>query len=382
MLSKLANVLVYTLSCIIPKKKNRWIFGSWFGTSASDNPKGLFDYMKTVYPDVEKVWIVNEPENYNGNAALFVKRNTWKSVWYILTAKVAVMNQGYRDFHSLNLLGGCYKVQLWHGIAWKKIVRDAAPMRGKLYTAFSNYINHCHLYIAPSETYAKTVQSAFGVPKERVLLCGQPRNDALFDEKFCEDSHQKLLDCVGEKNKKIIVYMPTFRDKTSEAFTFCNEDVVAKLVPFAEKHNFVIIEKSHFVNIERSQRYENTHRQISYVLPTMDAQTLLAGADMLITDYSSCFFDFLIRNKPIIHYAYDYDYYKNKDRGLYYTIDEVAAGSVAYDESELLYAIDENMKDEALFEERRKEILEKFAAYESPKNSRVIVDEIMRRLGD
>ena len=52
----------------------------------------------------------------------------------------------------------------------------------------------------------------------------------------------------------------------------------------------------------------------------------LAAADMLITDYSSCFFDYLITNRPIIHYLYDYDYYVKEDRGVYYDVMDVVAG--------------------------------------------------------
>lgn len=68
----------------------------------------------------------------------------------------------------------------------------------------------------------------------------------------------------------------------------------------------------------------------------IDTQELLLICDLLITDYSSCYIDFLHCNKPIIHYLFDGEYYQKNDRGLYYSFKDVAAGPIIYDEAELI----------------------------------------------
>jgi CDP-glycerol glycerophosphotransferase len=114
-------------------------------------------------------------------------------------------------------------------------------------------------------------------------------------------------------------------------------------------------------------------------MPHLDAQTLLGAADILITDYSSCFFDYMIRNKPIIHFAYDYDYYKNQDRGLYYEIGEVAAGSVAYCQQDLFRAVEDNLISD-VEHQRREKVREKFITYESPDSCKQIMEQIQKRI--
>lgn len=375
----IVSFLSYTISKMIPKKRNRWIFGAWFGTAVSDNTKSVFDYVQQHHPEIEKIWIVDEPSKYQLDGCRFVKRNSISSLKYILTAQIAVMNQGYGDFCAVNLLGRCFKVQLWHGIAWKKIMRDAIPQKSGIDSMLFNYVNQYDLYIAPSDIYKETVKTAFGAKDEQILLCGQPRNDLLFDDEFCKSCHESLLKYTGQKNKKIIVYMPTFRDKTNEVFSFCQNDTIEKMKSLAEQYNFIVIEKSHYKSYERMRSNDANQLQFVYTLPTLEAQTLLAGADMLITDYSSCFFDFVVRNKPIIHYAYDYDYYKNMDRGLYYPIEEVSAGSVAYTVDALLKAIQDNFENTALAEDRRKYVRQKYVTYENRDNTKTVVDQVARR---
>ena len=377
---EVVSIITYTLSKFFPKKKNRWIFGSWFGTAVSDNPKALFDYMQKYNPNIEKIWITNCPTEYQKLGCKVIKRNSLKSLKYILTAQVAVMNQGFGDFSAFNFLGGCYKVQLWHGIAWKKIVKDAYPQMTKFQLMIFQYINQYDLYIAPSLGYKKILINAFGAKDTQVLLGGQPRNEVLFDHEYCWDCKNLILNKIGQENKKIIVYMPTFRDKTSELFSFCNSMVASELLNLRGKDDFVIIEKMHYAAKKDIIKEEGTN--IVYSLPNERAEVLLAAADILITDYSSCFFDYLIRNKPIVHFAYDYDYYKNKDRGLYYNIEDVAAGSIVYSEEKLAVAIAENLKNPDLEIKRRKIVREKYVTYENKNNCSIIIQHILKELNN
>ncbi|MBR4947006.1 MAG: CDP-glycerol glycerophosphotransferase family protein [Clostridiales bacterium] len=373
------NYLVYLICLVIPKRKNRWVFGAWFGNRVSDNPYALYQYVAKNRPDIEAYWICNDvsvADKYGINA---VKRNTARARWLCLTAKVSVMNQGYLDLGGLNWVRRSFKVQLWHGVAWKKIGEDTPDTKTGLLHKISHkaylFSNKCDLYIAPSDDMRKTIKTAFLVGDDKVLSAGQPRNEALLDAEFCKNEKDKFLNKTGAG--KIILYMPTFRDKTSEPFTFMqiSDDISAVL----EKYDAVILEKQHYVQLQRDNSGATSSERIINV-SDYDAQELLSAADILVTDYSSCFFDFVLRDKPVIHFMYDYDTYRDDDRGFYYDADYVRAGSIVKTSGELVSLIDDILNGNDPESGRRKIVRDRFDTYESADNSKIIVEEVLKRI--
>lgn len=380
------NVLSYLLYCIsyfFPRNKNRWVFGSWFGNQISDNSLAMYDYVKSHNPQLELVWIARNPEKFNLDCKI-VKRNSFKGIFYIATARVAFFNQGYFDLCTFNLLARAYKVQLWHGVPWKKICNDAidSPKNfiEKLTKWFVCKLAKYNLYITPSDSYAVIAQSAFNTSANCILKVGQPRNKVLYDTAFREKSKKNLIESCGMKgDHKIVAYMPTFRDKKTKTESFFEPSLCQPINQLANDLDFIVIEKSHFQDISRECESLLSNGRI-FLRPDLDAQSLLAGADVLITDYSSCFFDFLICDKPIIHFAYDYDYYKNKDRGLYYNIEDVACGTIATNHKELLAAVKENLRNPNLEQKRRQKNRTKFIEYESNDSCKRIMDFILKSM--
>ena len=142
------------------------------------------------------------------------------------------------------------------------------------------------------------------------------------------------------------------------------------------------MQKAHFVSQNKDWKLDCTSSGRIIDGNNLVTQTLLAASDVLITDYSSCFFDFLLLDRPIIHYLYDYDYYANKDRGLYYSYDEVNCGDVIFDEEHLLLSIEEALEHPDKDANLRKERRGRFQTYESEDSCKIITDEIMRRIYD
>lgn len=377
----IVSYTIFVVFRVVPRKKNRWVFGSWFGKRASDNPRALFDFVQKNFPEIEMVWVTNE-KSLDLPKCKIVKRNSFKGIFYASTASVAVFNQGFVDFCRFNVLGNSYKVQLWHGVPWKKIMFDAEPVPRmfieKLMMKMVYRLYDSDVYITPSDLYANQAKSAFHTGFGKILKVGQPRNEVLFDNQFCIEAKKYLQqECNVGVDKKIVAYMPTFRDNNDYVESFSKLEKQKDIERLASQYDFVLIEKSHYV--KSNNVTENDFKSV-VVRPDIDAQLLLAGADLLITDYSSCFFDYLIRDNPIIHYVYDYDYYKNQDRGLYYDIEDVAAGSVAYDFEQLLFFLEKNLQNPNLDRKKRKMRREKYLPYESKDNCRIIVNRILRDL--
>lgn len=378
----LFSTITRVISKLVPKKKNRWVFGAWFGNNISDNSKAIYDYIRENNKEIEPIWVVREPEKFKDMDCRVVKRNSIKGCIAVMRAKVAVFNQGYMDFCTFDILGGAYSVQLWHGVAWKKIGldswEDSKSIKDRLYRWAFKKITKYKLFIAPADNYAEIIKKAFNAPVDRIMKVGQPRNDILFDEKNNELERKALLNMLGVKddNVKIVVYMPTFRDKKQKACSFFDEDHFEEITRLATENNFILVEKSHFKD---STRNNDSMRETDrvFMLPNYDAAKLLGAADMLVTDYSSCFFDFAVRNKPIVYYIYDYEYYKNKDRGLYYEYDDIAGGTVAFNRDEVLDAIANNIENPELEKEKRARLVNEFVTYEGADNSKKIVNRII-----
>lgn len=83
------------------------------------------------------------------------------------------------------------------------------------------------------------------------------------------------------------------------------------------ENDVIIVQKAHFVSQQRNELQRERRQQRVITLNELYAFEALGAADILISDYSSCFFDYLVLNRPIIHFIYDYESYKRKDRGIY-----------------------------------------------------------------
>lgn len=386
-LFEIISIITYTITKVIPKKKNLWVFGSWFGKSQSDNSKAFSDYVHTRDKSIDIIWIVNDESSYTLPYGKPIKRNSLKSLRYLCRAEVAVMNQGFGDLAAYNFLGGCYKVQLTHGVGWKKFARDTLDIKdtlgSKLYVKCFDYINSYDLYVTPSENQIKVMKTSLNAKDSTVIRCGQPRNEVLFSKNYLEECKRIIQKKYGiSEDKKIIVYMPTFRDNTYDVFSFANPKYKKQLIELEEAESFVILEKPHPVSYERMKSKYDVKQEAVYFAPNEKAEVLLAAADMLITDYSSCFFDYLITNRPIIHYLYDYDYYVKEDRGVYYDVMDVVAGDTPKTFDELLASIKNNLKEPERKLELREKRKKQFITYEDNLNSSKIYERIILDRGE
>jgi len=379
-LKLLLNYLTFLVCLIIPKKKNRWVFGAWFGNRISDNPYALYQYIVQNHPDIDAYWLCNDLSLASELGVRAVKRNSFKGNWICLTSKVAVMNQSYLDLAEVNWIHRCFKVQLWHGVAWKKIGEDMNDNRSGLVHKISHkaflFANRCDMYIAPSDESRKTARSAFLTDDEKILSAGQPRNEILLDEARCNVARNRLLSRIGNV-KNIILYMPTFRDNSSDIFSF--ESIAELIYPVLNRHDAVILEKQHYVQSLRESQKDSSFERIINVAD-YDTQELLAASDILVTDYSSCFFDYILRDRPVVHYLYDVDSYSSQDRGLYYSVDYATAGKIVKNETELAEHINSLLEGACDEASRRKIIRERFDTFESKDNSRIIVQEVLKRI--
>ena len=374
------------------RDKNLWVFGEWFGNRCCDNSFFFANYLVKHHPQLQLVWVAKKSADTTQLASniRIVEMGSPEAMDVLCHAGVAIMNQGTNDFTEEISFAcdGALTVNLWHGVPWKKIAMDVYRNCGlakRLYTSYLQKLQRVDMYLALSDGFAKILETAFYARKKDIVLAGYPRNALFYDPAAVNAAREKVCSLLGlenssEKPLKLIAYMPTFRDNTEDVFSFEKLAGNSRFNEILEKYNAVIIQKAHFVSYQRDAEANQVKSPRILALNDIMAQELLAAADMLITDYSSCFFDYLVLDRPIIHYIYDYAYYAGQDRGVYYKAEDVVCGDAPQTEEQLLTVLEANLADPDLNKVLRKQRSQEYMTYESADSCEKIYREIFRRL--
>ena len=375
------------------RDNNIWVFTEWYGKRCGDNSTFFANYIVNHFPNIKVYWICEKQADTSllESGVIILEKDSNESIDILRKAAVVIMIQGIDEFTTggYNYCGNALKVNLWHGVMWKKLGYDMASesgfwkkTKGRIKTGFNRH----YLFESPSDLYTDVFKRAFLIKPNEIVNAGQPRNSIFYDAKMIKNARIGILeqlktisDADINSETSIITYMPTFRDGLEEAFDFANYSESTNLNDYLKNTNAVLVQKAHFVRSE-TKKDNNSFSNI-ITNNNLIAQLLLAATDLLITDYSSCFFDYLLLDRPIIHYIYDYDFYRDKNRGLYYDYKDVVCGDAIFNERDLLTCIRENLQNPSKESELRKSRRKIYQQYESADSCRIIAEEIFRRTG-
>lgn len=389
------------LSLFIVRKNNYIAFGSWKGEQYSDNSKYMLEYIRSINDGTYKLfWVGNERvRELIPRDVVFVKKNSFVSIFTLLQCKYMFFSQMHNsDICSFNVFRNATTIFLDHGIGVKKWAMDAVGYHGELEIEnvslikrfngiiLGTYIKYSY-FVSSSDFHYSTYLTAckyVGANENNVLRTGTPRNDVLVNatEESIVANKEKYADLIGfDKKSKIIMYLPTFRRKVKAVRSLVNAEsgFKKKLIALLKKYNAIIIEKNHFaadLYEENCNKSFNDDRLIKLDVD-VDLQEMLQFADIQISDYSGSFIDYLHLDKPIIHYAYDYEYYRDNDSGLYLEINDFAAGDIAYNDDELLSSLEKALSGNDERKELRKRAKELFVSFEDGTNCEKIFTEII-----
>jgi CDP-glycerol glycerophosphotransferase len=214
-------------------------------------------------------------------------------------------------------------MQLWHGIPLKAIGRPEYESTVNMDPAKADRLRFCYsgydAVLSTSPFFTETAFARAFAAKEFPEL-GYPRNDALLRrhdrlDMINVDGPLYAEMARGKKTgRRTVVYMPTFRDLGNTPFADGAVDVV-RLDAFAREHDLLFVLKLHPYLAETLQRLPDRVRLAS---SKSDPYPLLAHADLLVTDYSSISFDFLLTGRPMLFYPYDFEDYVTRNRELLY----------------------------------------------------------------
>ena len=220
------------------------------------------------------------------------------------------------------------------------------------WTAFSVFKKIKEIYI-----------NAFRLESERILNLGQPRNDVFFNDDIEDINFSKEF-----KNKKVILYMPTHRNEGKTRLKITEIMDLPKLNKICKENDYIFLIKKHYYHIDEEENIDQYENIIDITKEIYDSQLLLKYAEILITDYSSCYIDYLLLNRPIIFYNFDYKNYIMNDREMYFEYSKVTPGEKVINYLELEHEILNLISKKDIYKEERERVKSIFYSIENQRS--------------
>jgi CDP-glycerol glycerophosphotransferase len=247
----------------------------------------------------------------------------------------------------------------------------------------TNAASQWSVLVSPSPFVTDVMRSAFRY-SGRVIEQGYPRNDLLLRPDRDEIAARVRRNLGIDENATVVLYAPTFRDNQTSAagrFTF---ELPLDLERFRETHgeNVVLLLRMHVLVRGRIQIPDGCETTVRNVSTYPEIQELYLASDVLVTDYSSVFFDFAALRRPMVFYAYDLESYRDNLRGFYLDFEREVPGPVVTTECALHKAL---MSLDTLQEEygdRYDAFLARFSPRDDGHAARRVVDEVFGPEGE
>ena len=381
---KIKSLLVESfmaLCRLAPRNRKLWVFGSRFGQHYDENSKYLFEYVNRAAPEIRAIWLTKNPqicEYLRKNGYEVYMAHSFYGRLYSGLAGAAIISVCLRDVNKV-AISGARVIQLYHGTVLKTT------------DIFSIGEKYDMVIAAPEEVLHN--QQMGDKRKACFVLTGYPRNDVLL-------SSQKIESVERLKAKyqcdKMVLYLPAYRDQVLpdgntnpieefdlfESFGFDFDQLeslmkqnhslfVLKLHPVQDFRNRALVERIHKSNHLHLVDPED---------PLQDVYEYLKYADVLVTDYSSVYFDFLLVNRPIIFAPFDFDSCVAR-RPLGFPYEEVTPGPKAKNWVEVCTLLQEILSGRDDWAELRQSVNRRFNVYRDGGSSERVYREIRSLLG-
>ena len=301
---------------IFPVNQKKIYLQSFSGMKMACNPLYIFNYLYFLHPEYKYVWLVNKKPMHKIENVIYVKRGTLQWIYEILTSKVLITNDvfySYLPYRKKNLM-----IETWHGGGAYKKVGSAFESEKKDVNAYKSMLymaKHINYFVSSSQKFSEIMSESRLVDIKKFLPIGMPRNDILFNSETSNKLSEKVREKYGfSKDDFIVLYAPTFRGKTSNSYfdNYLDVNVLKSILKMKTGKNTKVLFRGHYL-LRNLPGYTEYDKDVS---DWQDMQMLLCASDMLITDYSSCMWDFSLLKRPCFLFVPDFDDYVN-NRGFY-----------------------------------------------------------------
>ncbi|MFI3165681.1 MAG: CDP-glycerol glycerophosphotransferase family protein [Bacillota bacterium] len=303
------KIIVIFVKCIyylFPVKKNKVIITNYYGKDYGDNGKYIVEEIKKQNLNYDIVWQLKKEfmkNNQLPNDVRAVEYGSLKSIYEQSTAKVDIDNCRKTGVVSIKKQNQIYINTMHSLLPLKQVEKDAED------TISPHYIKKAKLdskrmdYIVSScDLKTKIIQNSYWYDG-KILEIGMPRIDLMMNQnlKIKKKVYQYLN--INDR-KKILLYTPTFRNNDSLACYDIDFDRLKKSLDNKFSNDWIILIRLH-PNISKDNSKLKFNEYIMDATYYPDLQELMVASDVMITDYSSCMFEFSLTNKIVFLYATD-----------------------------------------------------------------------------
>lgn len=310
-------------------RQDHWVFSSTGNRHFDSNSRYLFVYVYENLPEITPIYVMNDPEKRRClqkryPRAKIVDTETRDGIRTVLGSGVWFTSAGL-PVYGVGLARERLVVNLWHGVPLKKITlleRRGDPFY-RMYFPLLFSRNYTWV-VTTSSHLTPLMQASFGVKREQVKVWGQPRNDGLFRTRDAKDVLGGIWQGLPDFEKAVL-YAPTHRDgRPVRLFPF--EDLKGQeLADFLEQEKILLCIRMHIFTEHRENVPDSPRILWMDEDLVEDVMEVLDVFDLLVTDYSSIYIDFLLTGKPMIFLPYDKKEYL-QGRGLNFPYGRVTPG--------------------------------------------------------
>lgn len=354
----------------LPLNKNLVFFESFLGKAYAGNPRYLYEALRLRRPDLQFVW------SYEGSARIpgdprIVDRHSDDYYRLLAQARYRVNNVLF-PVHGKKT--GTRYLQTWHGTPLKRLGFDI-EIDGPEMQARDNFFRESRSWdalLSANAFSSETLSRAFRHQGE-VLEVGYPLSDSLTSSPA---RRQALIESFGlPSDKRFVLYAPTWRDDQAIGPWQHRFDLQLDLERFAREapQDMVLLIKSHHLVAERLDRARLPANVVD-LSHCDDISELCELADVLVTDYSSVFFDFAATGRPILFFCYDLASYASNIRGFYLDVPDQLPGPVAQDNDELIAMLGALDRIESAYAERYAAFRQRFCPYCDGRSADRLID--------
>lgn len=296
------------------------VFESSHGKNIHCHPLAIFLQMRNDprFEGFRYAWVYNDHTQTPAQLAEYpdvavIKQHSDAYIRLLGTAKYLVNNATFPTYYARR--EGQQVLNTWHGTPLKfmgKLVKGAV---GEHRNVQRNFLQTTHLMV-PNEHTLKTLSMDHdldGIFPAKVALTGSPRIDSMIN--LSQERKDEILSLLGidtQSNEPVVLFAPTWRGQLNDRSYDVNS-LVADVARMASGAHHMLFRAHRFAE----QLIGDAELDAAIVPASIDTNELLAVVDVLITDYSSIFYDFLPAHKPVLFYTPDFASY-DAERGLYF----------------------------------------------------------------
>ncbi|MGP5529866.1 CDP-glycerol glycerophosphotransferase family protein [Psychrobacter celer] len=358
-------------------QKNLVLFDSFWGRKIGCHPYAIYRAMKASknFDNYEFIWVrengVDVPiDILEDKRVNFVIYSSIEYASALMRAEILISNSNFSPYFSPK--PEQYVVSTWHGIPMKTLGYDANHDLEPVYNTQRNF-NISDLIVSSSSFFTDKVVKAYGayLSLSATQKIGSPRIDLMLNANVQEV--KEALNIPLER--KTILYAPTWRGKIGEVSN--DIEIQLELITYLENiysENYEILVSLHHLT-KKSLGDDFSNLKIREVPSNIDINEILSICDIVVSDYSSIYLDFLCLDRPVVLYIPDIEEYK-LHRGLYLAPDELPV-NVAKNIEELAQCI-ESPKNPSDFSSYQY-IIDSLLPFEDGHSSERVIEKILAR---